>query len=297
MTALDYPRLQITALSAIALLGSVFLLAWRRQRWAKIYLALLAIALAYQSFILMPYLLPIPPQAPNREVSDPAKSFSLMVANVLMENEEVEPYLRLVEQHNPDVVLVIEPNERWTEQLAPLREQYEHRMEQPQENHYGMNLYSRLALHNAEVNYFEKEGVPSIRAEVELPSGERVLLYAIHPRPPLPENSVEAADKELIQVANLAKEADLPVVVAGDFNDVPWSFTMTEFQKIGDLRDIRIGRGLYNTFDAKNPILRLPIDHIFISPGLGLAEINSPMAFSSDHYAWLVTLVVDETIQ
>ena len=84
------------------------------------------------------------------------------------------------------------------------------------------------------------------------------------------------ADKELVKIAQRIKETNHPAVVAGDFNDVPWSFTVEKFQEVSKLRDIRVGCGFYNTFDAKNILLRLPIDHIFISPGLGAGRARQP---------------------
>ena len=213
------------------------------------------------------------------------------------ENEDVQSYLELVEMYDPDVALVIEPNERWHEALQPLRDRYEYRVEQPQDNHYGMSLYSRFPLGETEIHYFEEVNTPSIRVRLQLPSGDEVVFYGAHPRPPLPSTSVATADRELIQIARRVAEAELPTVVAGDFNDVPWSSTMTRFQRISKLRDLRIGRGLYNTFDAHSRIVRLPIDHIFITPGLGLVEFERSPAYSSDHFALYAKLVVDESVE
>lgn len=292
----DYPRLQIAILSLIVWLLSLFVLDWKK-RWTQIYLLALTLAVLWQGYILHPFFLPVTPEAPDREVTAPQRAFSLLVANVLMENREVESYLDLVEQNNPDVVLVIEPNAWWTEQLEPLRQNYEHKVEKPQDNHYGISLYSRFPLSETEIHYFENTNTPSIFTVLQLPSGDEVELYGIHPRPPLPENSVSAADKELIKIARRIGETDRPVVVAGDFNDVSWSFTVEKFQEISQLRDVRVGRGFYNTFDAKSQILRLPIDHIFISPKLGLVELANPMTFSSDHMALFTILVVDESVK
>ena len=296
MRAFDYPRLQITILSIVVCLLSFIFLDWRK-RWLQTYLFLLLAAVIWQGYILHPYFLPIQPTVPDREATNPQRTFSLLVSNVLMENREVQSYLDLVQKSKPDVVLVIEPDAWWTEQLAPLRMQYQYFVEQPQDNHYGMNLYSTFPLSEQEIYHLEATGTPAIYAVLTLPAGDELEFYGVHPRPPLPENSVSAADKELIKIAQLASTAERPVVVAGDFNDVPWSFTLGKFQEISRLRDIRAGRGFYNTFDAKNPILRLPIDHVFISPRLGLVELANPIAYSSDHMALFVTLLVDESVE
>lgn len=293
----DYPRLQIAIISVAVLIASSITLQWN-QRWAQLYLGLLMVAVIWQGYILHPYYWPIPPQVPDRDISDSQRAFSVLVANVLMENQDSQAYLDMVAAHDPDIVLAIEPNGWWTEELAPLRQQYEYHIEEPQENHYGMNLYSRFPLSETEIYYFENVNTPMIFTIVSLPSGDEIEFYGVHPRPPLPENSVSIADKELIQIAEHIKETAVrPALVAGDFNDVPWSFTVEKFQEISQLRDIRAGRGFYNSFDAKSRFLRLPIDHIFITPGLGLVELAKPLVFSSDHMALFARFTVDETVK
>ena len=292
----DYPRLQIALLSLGVLVLAGILLELKRT-WTKLFLVVLTLTVLYQGYILHPYFLPVQRVVPDQKMTAPGRTFSLLVSNILMENKEAQAYLDLVSVLSPDVVLVMEPNDWWTEQLAPLRQTYAHRVEQPQGNHYGMNLYSRFPLSETEIHYFEDAGTPSIQTLLQLPSGDEIVFYGTHPRPPLPENSVNAADKELIKIAQRTREADHPVVVAGDFNDVPWSFTIEKFKKISQLRDIRVGRGFYNTFDAQSLILRLPIDHIFISPGIGLIHLENPVAYTSDHMALFVRLMVDEKMK
>lgn len=294
--AFDYPRIQLAILSTVVLFIAFALFEWQKL-WTKIFLALLAVGVLVQGYILYPYFLPVAPQVPDRELTAPERSFSLLVSNVLMENEEMDAYLELVEEHDPDVILVMEANERWTEHLAPLRETHEHYVEQPQDNHYGMNLYSRFPLDDTQIHYLEDTNTPAIETVLQLPSGDEVGFIGSHPRPPLPDNSVQAADRELLVLAERTKEAERPTVVAGDFNDVPWSYTTEKFQEISKLRDIRVGRGFYNTFDAKSAIVRAPIDHVFITPGLGLVDLNDPLEYSSDHFALFVRLMVDETAQ
>lgn len=291
----DYPRLQIALLSLGVLVLASILLEWKKTR-IKLFFSVLMLAVLYQGYILHPYYLPVSRVVPDYEITAPERTFSLLVSNILMENKEVQAYLDLVAKLRPDVVLVMEPNDWWTKQLAPLRKIYTHHVEQPQDNQYGMNLYSRFPLSETKIHYFEDTGTPSIQTLLQLPSGDKIVFYGTHPRPPLPENSVSAADKELLIIAKRAREAERPVVVAGDFNDVPWSFTVKKFQEISQLRDIRVGRGFYNTFNAQSLILRLPIDHIFISPGIGLIHLENPVAYTSDHMALFVRLVVDERV-
>ncbi len=296
MRMFDYPRLQIAILSLGLLLISLLFRQWHAW-WNRIYLALLLLAVGYQGYILAPYYLPVAPVVPTHSVETSTRTFSLLSANVLMENRDVEAFVEIVERTEPDLLLIIEPNQWWLEQLQPLHDRYPHRIEQPQENHYGMALYSRFPLRDHEILYLETENVPAIVADVALPTGDLITFYGEHPRPPLPENSVTAADKELIRVAERIRAAQQPVIVAGDFNDVPWSYTVEKFAAISQLRDPRVGRGFYHTFDAQSPIMRVPIDHIFVSPGVALVELADPIRFSSDHFALFARFAIHENLE
>lgn len=292
MRAVDYPRLQITVLSIILLLLSFALFSW--SQWlSRLYLLILALATGYQLYVLAPYWFPRQPAAPTLAVQDPHQAFSLLSANVRMGNRDSAAFLAIVDQYDPDLLLVMEPNDWWMTQLQPLRDRYPYRVEQPQENYYGIAFYSRFPLLESNIQYFEDNHTPSVYALIELPTGAVLTFYGEHPRPPLPENSVSAADKELLLVANRVRATSGPVLVAGDFNDVPWSFTVESFAEISQLRDIRIGRGFYNSFDAENPILRLPIDQIYLSRELGIVEFADPIRFSSDHFALFARIAVE----
>jgi endonuclease/exonuclease/phosphatase (EEP) superfamily protein YafD len=91
-------------------------------------------------------------------------------------------------------------------------------------------------------------------------------------------------------VGRAVKEANEPTLVVGDLNDVAWSDTTTLFQKISGLLDPRVGRGMYNTFDANNPLLRWPLDHVFHSNHFKLLKLKRLAAFGSDHFPVYVAL-------
>jgi len=113
----------------------------------------------------------------------------------------------------------------------------------------------------------------------------------------VPSDSTTPTDRELLKVARRVQDTERPVVVAGDFNDAPWSFTMDEFQEISPMRNFRVGRGFYNTFEARNPLLRVPIDHIFTSTGIELVKVSRPLVFSSDHLALFAVLTLAEGVE
>jgi endonuclease/exonuclease/phosphatase (EEP) superfamily protein YafD len=212
------------------------------------------------------------------------------VANILMTNRSAEKFLRIVNQANPDILIVDEPDAWWEGQLRVLDETFAHRTKYPLENTYGMIFYSRLPVLRSEVKFVVEDDVPSIHSLLQLRSGQPVELISLHPRPPQPNVDTEARDAELVLVGREVKKSPYPSIVAGDMNDVGWSQTSELFQKVSGLLDPRRGRGLYPTFHAKYPLLRYPLDHLFHSEEFRLVRMTVLDDVGSDHFPILVEL-------
>ncbi|MGM0562656.1 MAG: endonuclease/exonuclease/phosphatase family protein [Pseudomonadota bacterium] len=313
---LDFPRIQIAVLIGLTLTGYAALrLCGRLRPWEYVLAAVVGLALVWQLILIAPYTTFYPRQMSDSRAEDDSNRISLLVYNVLSDNREVEALRDLIRDTDPDLILLSEPNQWWLEQLDGLENDYPYMLFQPQENQYGMLLYSRLELENPEIRFLIEPEIPSLRSQVRLRSGTLVTLYGVHPRPPglkRPDEEedggiVEAEgeedgdrvdsdmrDAELLLVAKEVKKlGDVPVIVAGDFNDVAWSRTTHHFQRLGGLLDPRVGRGLFNTFDAKNRLLRFPLDHVFASQHFLLVELRRLPNIGSDHFPIFVVLDYD----
>ena len=191
--------------------------------------------------------------------------------------------------------MTLESDEWWQKKLDVLEEDYPHTIKCPLDNLYGMHVYSKLPLSDCHIKYLVEPDVPSIHTLITLPSGDKIAGHFLHPAPPSPTENEKSSerDAELIVVAKTVSESDLPIIVAGDLNDVAWSETTRLFRKISGLLDPRIGRGMYNTFHATYWFMRWPLDHLFHSKHFMLADIRKLPYFGSDHFALLTELVYD----
>lgn len=287
--ACDFPRLQAAALLAAAGLP----LPWLGELAGPngLLLAALVPAFVYQVARIWPYTPLGRKESFAARSTDPRRRLRLFVANVLMTNRRSEGLLELIAETSPDVVILLEPDGWWEERLRGLERSYK-AAKCALDNTYGMLVYSRLPWREVEIRFLVNEEIPSIFARLELPTGDLVDLWAVHPLPPAPqeaETSVER-DAELVLVGRTIAKLGRPALAAGDLNDVAWSHTTHLFQRVSGMLDPRRGRGMFNTFHAGLPLLRYPLDHVFHSPDFRLVKIERCRGFGSDHFPIAIEL-------
>ena len=294
--AMDFPRVQILLVGIICLL----VVAFATHRWTigpTLLTAGLLASVALQIYFVYPYTT-LGEQSVRSANSGEAASeatVSLMIANVYMHNREIGSLIEIVEQADPDMVLLMETNQWWITALQPLRRQYSYVQEYPLGNTYGMALYSRYPWQDMQIEFFQHDSVPSFHTEVQLPNGQSFQFHGMHPVPPVrsryPDNKGEK-EQELLIVGRRVAQQDQPAVVVGDFNDVAWSNTSRLFQTEGELNDTRAGRGLYSSFDAKSSIMRWPLDHVYVTSDFVLTDFERLGEFGSDHFPIYAKLVL-----
>lgn len=281
----DFPRLQVTLVAAAAL--GALIASWDRPgAWQIVFAALLAASLGYQAFMMYPYTFLARPQVELAKAPDEGNAVAFVFANVLIDNRDAAGLLAIIEAEQPDVILAVETDAWWLARLDVLSRSHPYVVRQPQDNTYGMALYSRLELVEPTVKFLVQDDVPSIHTRVRLRGGGLVELRCLHPRPPAPQEAKDSTprDVELLVVGKELRQKQAPSIVLGDLNDVAWSRTNYRFQEINGLLDPRIGRGFYHTFHARYFFVRYPLDHCFHSKHFRLVSFKRLSAFGSDHF-------------
>lgn len=291
---LDFPRGQITIAGIVTL--ALYLYFWDMHRiHESIVLGLLVLAVGYQIVKMLPYTVLMPRQVLASESTSGQANLRLLVANVLMDNRESEAFLNLVRKYDPDVILTVETDDWWEQALKPLEETYPYTLKNPLDTTYGMLVYSRLEMIDPKIRFVLEANIPSMHMQIVLPSNDRVYMHFVHPDPPNPRYATETTerDAEVLIIGREVKQRDKPSIIAGDFNDVAWSYTTKLFQKASGLLDPRVGRGMYNTFNAKSPFLRWPLDHVFHTDHFKLVRIERGPAWGSDHFPMFIELSLE----
>ncbi|HEY4547530.1 MAG TPA: endonuclease/exonuclease/phosphatase family protein [Pedomonas sp.] len=292
----DFPRQQLSLLLALALAAQLVL--WPDEPLGMALALATALCLLWHLRCIFPYtrLRRTQVKAAGRG-SPPDQRIRLLISNVYQDNKHAHGLFRTIASFDPDVLLVVEADEWWNRRLSAYRHRYPHHVLHPLSNTYGMLLFSRLEIIEAEVLERVTQDIPSIRALIRLRSGKIIELHCMHPEPPQVGADVDERNAELLMVAKETVQSQYPVIVCGDMNDVAWSHTTKMFQRLSGLLDPRIGRGLFSTFDARRWYARWPLDHVFHDKRFLLNQLQLGSYIGSDHFPIFVELVYQPDAQ
>lgn len=283
----EFPRLQIAAIISLLLIGYAFKASYYAplNSLSLILVVGLIVSLIYQVVWIIPYTPLYKREVQRVGNEDTSRKLSVLSSNVYMPNNDFRKLIEHVRNKHPDFLVTLESNEKWQKGISEIESEYPYRKFCPLENLYGMHLYSKIPFEEATLRFMIEDDVPSMRVKINH-HGQDVLLYFLHPKPPSPTENTYAKprDIELTVVGEEIAKTEGPIIVAGDLNDVAWSPTTRNFKKISGLLDPREGRGFFNTFHAKYPLVKWPLDHVFHSKHFGLVNIEKLEGVGSDHY-------------
>ena len=284
---LDFPRMQIAAALAVLVLFYMAVAGWR----GIVVTALALAALGVQVWTLWPYQ-PIAGRmvAQTPRCADDGR-LRVLSTNVQRGNQDAGQVIAMIRANDPDILLVMETNERWDADLAPLRDDFAHVMQDIPANatYFGMHVYSRYPFADARFEFPYDADTPLFVGDVAHPRGT-VQFIGVHPRPPQRGQSSTMRDATILTAAQLARDSDVPSVVAGDYNATPWNDTARLAMRTGALLDPRQGRGPMVSFDAESAWMKWPLDQILWQAGPGLLAFEVLPAVGSDHYPVMADL-------
>jgi endonuclease/exonuclease/phosphatase (EEP) superfamily protein YafD len=281
---LEHFRLQLLAGCTAVALGAALL---RQRGWFDV-----AALCALLNLLLVTPGLSGSPLAGPRD----GEKVRLLLANVHTSNRDHAAVARLIEELSPDIVALIEPDDTWFAALRPALAAYPARQEVADAGNFGIALYARGEM-KITVEHLGSS-LPTLVAQVTLAAPSQAAPLSIvltHPIPPVSREAAASQARQLDAIAARLAALPEPRILAGDLNTTPWSRPFARLLRASGLRDSRAGFGVQASFPSNNGVLallRIPIDHVLLSPSIGVLERRLERDIGSDHLPVLVELLV-----
>lgn len=223
--------------------------------------------------------------------SNTSAPLKIMHANIHSPNKNYADFLSLVEKNNPDLLVLIEVNDLWANEIKKLAKIYPHQIIHPREDNFGIAIISKIAFKNYEVTSLGTKQPPSIIAELFI-SDKTLEILAAHPLPPVSQNGSTRRNQQLISIAQFAKEQRQHTIVIGDLNVTPWSAYFKTLVKDSGLKDARLGFGIQATWPNFLPLTFMPIDHCLVSQDIKITSFQAVNIQGSDHRGLVAELML-----
>ena len=199
--------------------------------------------------------------------------------NLLQPNDRHAEVIASALATEADVISFQEVSPAWAEVLVgALGTRYPHRVLHPATNCYGIALFSRYPLHSSQV--LDLNGSPMIVATLATPAGA-VDVLAVHTTSPGDVGHFVRRNAQLHALPAHVAACTNPVVLIGDLNAVSWDRALVRMCMRSGLRGHPDDRR--PTWPSLVGVSLAPIDHILITPGLFIADLDHFTIPGSDH--------------
>jgi len=221
-----------------------------------------------------------------------SQTYRGLLMNVNTETGSPEKVAAVIKELNPDIIALEEVNDRWLASLAVPLQAYPFSKAMPREDNFGIALYSRHPFVKSEILEIGEAGVPSVIAELELPSG-RFTVIATHPLPPGGSEYSRLRNDQLASLPAVVKWAtNSPVLLLGDLNATPWCPYFKRLLRESGLRDSSQGKGVLPSWPTYLPFMLIPIDHCLYTTGIYIQKKVLGPKTGSDHYPLAVDFIL-----
>jgi endonuclease/exonuclease/phosphatase (EEP) superfamily protein YafD len=213
----------------------------------------------------------------------------IVALNVLYANTQYEKVIGFLHAAHPDAAVLVEITPRWQRALEGLRAElpYQYfaaatlqRRAGPQVR--GTLLLSRWPLANAHPVALGPHTEPAVDATV-LIDGQALRVLGVHTTWPLGAQVSAERNRQLDEIAALARTLPAPLVVAGDLNVTPFSPHYGALLRAAGLRAASPRGPWQPTWPTFLPPAGIQIDHILISPRIAVDAYALGPAVGSDH--------------
>ncbi|MEJ7591058.1 MAG: endonuclease/exonuclease/phosphatase family protein [Planctomycetaceae bacterium] len=226
----------------------------------------------------------------------------VFLANVLTRNQRHDQIIAQIRAADPDVIAILELSSTLKDSLQrEFSSTYTYSVSESQDHgNFGIGLWSRYPLSHARVFHLNVPILPSIEADIQLPSGT-IHVIATHPLPPVGARNFGHRNQHLALLSQRIRkqqqvEPSCSQILVGDLNLTPWSPMFEDFLASTGLQNAAAGRGLQPTWYRWPAFpFGLLLDHGLHSQGLRCDRRSILAANGSDHRAVVFDFSVDDS--
>jgi endonuclease/exonuclease/phosphatase (EEP) superfamily protein YafD len=223
----------------------------------------------------------------------PGTTFTVYSANIYKSNNDLSRLSDVLQETDPEIVMLLEVRPVHVEQLRPAMQRYPYSIVNTSfaASGIGIVFLSKFPILNNHLTKLSEHGNGIIEAELEIDK-KPVMFYGIHARRPGVDNFDERKE-QFITLAHKISKQTLPVIAVGDLNSTPFTPNFRELIEISGLRDSRTGFGWQPSWPTNFPLFWIPIDHILVSQGVHVHKRATGSRIGSDHYPVLAELSIN----
>jgi endonuclease/exonuclease/phosphatase (EEP) superfamily protein YafD len=258
-----------------------------RGRWQMATLCLLLAGFQFsQCVFYLPQYSLVKPVAAQTPVD-----LTVLQINVWKLNTKPQDVVAFITQKQPDVVAISEYTPRMHQAMgAALLAQYPYRV--VRHHHEETALYSKYPLqlhrhwwtqHDHKLSEPNVESVIACRIQLK---GQPVDVLMMHTLSPVDGHRYHHQQAHMAMLEDHTAEMAPTMVLLGDLNATPWSWTTRRLLRQLDLTDSEEGTMIVPTWPQWFPLL--PLDHVFYRGRLRLISRQVLPAIGSDHLPVLV---------
>ena len=198
-----------------------------------------------------------------------------------------------LERERPDVFVVLDPLQSDVQAFGRAAPGFTEtvtgsRQERPA-NYVRAVVLSRIALTG--VAHPPDRAFGASAVEMTIPSGDGpVAAVVFGTDSPTTPARAHNRDRSLNAAARWSRVHGPRRIIEGDFNATPWSPSFKRLVDDGRLINSLDGFGLQVSWPESNVLLRIPIDHALLGPGLATTDRGTGPSFGSQHRSLHVTV-------
>ena len=217
----------------------------------------------------------------------------LMSFNVLATSDDFDSAISEIREHDPDVVAVLEYAGMWHFAFDELNDTYPHQIRVPRWHGYGIALFSKLPLENAESMQLTANEIdnPAVSANVQV-GGQQLRIFAVHVMSPIKKFRLELRNRQFKEIATHINAQSTPTMLVGDMNCSTFSGFLSDLIEEANLRDSRQGFGVHPSWPSFVGPLAVPIDHVLVTEEIHVHNRFLGDAGASDHRPVIVDVSI-----